>query len=354
MKTSFNKLFLFFIVLLLSIFTIGATEIDITWNWKPTVDDVSWFRFQLNGEYPDNWTVVSGDITSFTGKNLDANKSQTLYIQQSTDKLDWSKSEVSTVNLSKDEINALVESSSKKIKEVTELKEKPTKTVETKKVAEPKKEINSNALNKYYTSIKFNVGCLIDPHTTTNNIWVDQKLPSYFKDNTDYSSYFGKTAPYAPTLGLTLSFNNMANWGNYSGLSLLLGFNYELQLAGILTDWKDQIKNNKFNLGDYEAYHIFDTYYQLGFNLRFTEGFGMDTLFGGFVDFVYTYNGTTITPKSKKSIINDGSLLFGPMASLNFNIFLGKVGIISITPTYKYEWGNVHKVYAQIGLGFRF
>lgn len=73
-----------------------ATDVVITWQWMLDDPQVTGFRYQLNGEDPEGWTVVDGMTSSCVFENLDSSKEYTLYLQQTYDGVNWSPSAVST------------------------------------------------------------------------------------------------------------------------------------------------------------------------------------------------------------------------------------------------------------------
>ncbi|MGD1823207.1 MAG: hypothetical protein ACPKM0_10660 [Pleomorphochaeta sp.] len=72
-----------------------ATEVVITWEWMLDDPQITGFRYQLDGEDPDNWTVVDGMTSSCVIQNLDGSKEYTLYLQQTYDGVNWSPSAIS-------------------------------------------------------------------------------------------------------------------------------------------------------------------------------------------------------------------------------------------------------------------
>ncbi len=73
-----------------------ATDVVITWEWMLDDPQVTGFRYQLDGEDPDNWTVVDGMTSSCVIEHLDGSKEYTLYLQQTYDGVNWSPSAMST------------------------------------------------------------------------------------------------------------------------------------------------------------------------------------------------------------------------------------------------------------------
>ena len=81
------------IALALPLFAVQAT---VDWQWEMNDPDVQYFRYQLDGEADDAWTVVDADTTSYSVSGLDATGSYTLYLQQSYDGVYWSESASTT------------------------------------------------------------------------------------------------------------------------------------------------------------------------------------------------------------------------------------------------------------------
>jgi hypothetical protein len=74
---------------------IFATEVAITWEWMVDDPQVTGFRYQLNDENPDAWTVVDANTTMAVIQNLDGSEEYSLYLQQTFDGVNWSESSVS-------------------------------------------------------------------------------------------------------------------------------------------------------------------------------------------------------------------------------------------------------------------
>lgn len=72
-----------------------ATDVVITWEWMLDDPQITGFRYQLDGEDPDNWTVVDGITSSCSIQHLDGSKEYTLYLQQTYDGVNWSPSALS-------------------------------------------------------------------------------------------------------------------------------------------------------------------------------------------------------------------------------------------------------------------
>ena len=94
MKT--KKLVLLIAALFLIVTPVFAAKIAVTWEWLLADPDVQYFRYQVDGEDPTGWTVVTSEVTNYSVQNLDGSSSYTLYLQQSYDGIYWSASAMAT------------------------------------------------------------------------------------------------------------------------------------------------------------------------------------------------------------------------------------------------------------------
>jgi hypothetical protein len=72
-----------------------AVPVVVTWEWLLEDPLVTTFRYQVDGEEEDNWTVVDSSVTSYTERGLDGTVDHTLYLQQSYDGVHFSESAIS-------------------------------------------------------------------------------------------------------------------------------------------------------------------------------------------------------------------------------------------------------------------
>ena len=79
------------LILLLALLPLGASD-TIEWLWHSQDERVSYYRYQLNGEEEDKWTVVDSSVTSISLPLEDS----TLYVQASYDGVNWSESHSKT------------------------------------------------------------------------------------------------------------------------------------------------------------------------------------------------------------------------------------------------------------------
>ena len=75
---------------------LSAAEMTVRWAWTHDDPAVTAYRYQIDGEDPDGWTVVGSDVTSIEIAGLDAEAEHTLHLQRSYDGENWSASATST------------------------------------------------------------------------------------------------------------------------------------------------------------------------------------------------------------------------------------------------------------------
>ncbi|AEC02568.1 hypothetical protein [Parasphaerochaeta coccoides] len=78
---------------------IMARSVAITWDWFLNDPEVTYFRYQLDGENEEGWTVVNADVFAYTSDPVDGTVPHALYLQQSYDGVLWSASAVSGVDI---------------------------------------------------------------------------------------------------------------------------------------------------------------------------------------------------------------------------------------------------------------
>ena len=92
-----SKVLLFIaIVLCISLPLSAAKMMNVTWQWLLHDPYVTSYRYQLDGENEDGWTVVSADTDTYVAVGLDPYKDYTLYLQCTYDGSIWSESAKST------------------------------------------------------------------------------------------------------------------------------------------------------------------------------------------------------------------------------------------------------------------
>ena len=89
-------LFFIAIVLCITLPLSAAKMMNVTWQWLLNDPYVTSYRYQLDGENEDGWTVVGADTDKYVAVGLDPYKDYTLYLQCTYDGEIWSESAVST------------------------------------------------------------------------------------------------------------------------------------------------------------------------------------------------------------------------------------------------------------------
>lgn len=93
----FEKVLFVFALLAMVIMPLSAAKtMKVSWQWLLNDPDVTAYRYQLNAEDADGWTVVDGNTDTFTAKGLDPYADYTLYLQCSYDGENWSETASST------------------------------------------------------------------------------------------------------------------------------------------------------------------------------------------------------------------------------------------------------------------
>ncbi len=87
-----KKRSLLLVALVLFAASLFAAPVVVTWEWMLEDPNVTTFRYQVDGENPDQWIVVDSSVTSYTVKGLDGSQAYTLYLQQSYDGENFSES----------------------------------------------------------------------------------------------------------------------------------------------------------------------------------------------------------------------------------------------------------------------
>lgn len=73
---------------------VAAETMSVTWQWGHDDANVNYYRYQVNNESDDGWTVVPSSVLSYDATELDPYQSYTLYLQCSYDGENWSESAV--------------------------------------------------------------------------------------------------------------------------------------------------------------------------------------------------------------------------------------------------------------------
>ena len=81
------------VLVLLGFVLVGVFALDasVVWNWYRNDRAVKYYRYQLDGEEEDNWTVVDSSVLEVS-LDVDVSEVHVLYLQQSYDGIHWSES----------------------------------------------------------------------------------------------------------------------------------------------------------------------------------------------------------------------------------------------------------------------
>lgn len=223
-----------------------AAPVIVTWEWSLEDPMVTTFRYQLDGEAKDGWTVVDSSVTSYTVEGLDGTFPHTLYLQQSYDGIYYSESAMSVAEPLFPAEEALVEDEIVAVDEVvveesvtveaTEIEviaaeepvaepivaeepaAAPAVAVESAApVATPEKVKKPKAPSRFYTTISLGgeVGYYFNPPTSVATQW-------------------------SPRAGLGVQLNNLATFNKNIGL----GFDIDLMYSPYPTStytWNDAV-----------------------------------------------------------------------------------------------------------------
>ena len=85
-NSSLKRLALILLILCVALSAVAADQVIWTWGCE---ESVNYFRYQLNVQDPEGWTVVDGNVTSV---QLETKGGDVLYVQSSYDGETWSES----------------------------------------------------------------------------------------------------------------------------------------------------------------------------------------------------------------------------------------------------------------------
>jgi hypothetical protein len=214
-----------------------AAPVIVTWEWLLEDPMVTTFRYQLDGEDDDNWTVVDAFVTSYTQEGLDGEVTHTLYLQQSYDGINFSESAIAEADpqllgdlmVYEEEPFEVIEPEVVIAEEVVALPEaevvaEPVVAVAPAAVATPPA---PKAKAKYYTTIT--VGGTFD-----------------YQFSNELAAYL----PYNLKAGIGLNFNNIVGLNKAMGVGFSVDAAYSPYMQNSYT-WTQAGKDlMKFKFGD--------------------------------------------------------------------------------------------------------
>ncbi len=151
-----KRLIAVFVLLCCVLCGVFALEASVIWNWYRNDRAVKYYRYQLDGEDEDGWTVVSSNVYE-VALDVDVSVVHVLYLQQSYDGIHWSESSCTESEVYEDsgyqeeddfywdDIEEDFPEEEEEPEEVVEVVEEPV--VETPVVATPKKKDSKSFFN---------------------------------------------------------------------------------------------------------------------------------------------------------------------------------------------------------------
>lgn len=227
MKTMKNISLVFLIFMVLA--PLAAKEITITWDWDAADEQVTHFRYQLNGEEESQWSVVDASVTSFSIGPVEEESNYTLFVQQSYDGIHFGESGV----LAYEGLKAEVEEEEPHVaqEEVVETSvvieeppvEKSVAVIEVPVI--PVEEVPVVA--KTYSSritLTGGAGGKADNLTFVNTV-----VGNFFDPDNEYSSL---ATQILPVISLDYIHSNLFSVGKKSSFGMLAGVGYHHYLKG--------------------------------------------------------------------------------------------------------------------------
>ena len=322
-------------IVLLAVFFIGlaplaAAEMTVSWEWLLDDPDVTAYRYQLGGEDPDNWTVVSADTNTYEVTGLDPYQSYTLYLQRTYDGVNWSASGVSTAEalLVAEEVPAAVAEEPAAEEEVA-----PLAPIAPAEIAEKPNELA--------------LSLLIKPGVT---------FPASQNDGKFEFAFDGKNNEIFGEFGLAFDVANLARMGDHFGIGLRTDLDVVFQADG---PWKLPETLDYFDVNNYMAALSLDLKLMLDVTagpaviyLGAGAGLGMPAAETG------ALYSNIITPDSEKGEWFSLGYFLSGIVGVRF--YMGDVFSLGIEGGYKYvpskdDFTNgMHLFSGDIVLGFTF
>lgn len=197
----------------------AAQTMSVNWKWNHDDLDVTYYRYQLNGEAENAWTVVPADVLSYEATDLDPYSSYSLYLQCSYDGENWSESAVAVAEplLTAAPEPAVVEAEPVVAEPVIEA---PAVVEEPAVVAEPVEEAPA------VEPVEEVEPAVVEPQPVEKKASYGYKTNLLISTGVSTDVSFDKFAlnGYYPRLGLGLEFQNIVHAGHW-GMGLRLDAN---------------------------------------------------------------------------------------------------------------------------------
>ncbi len=333
------------LALVLFALPVFAVNVSVTWDWVNNDTEVKFFRYQVDGETADGWTVVSSDVTSYEAKGLDGDSSYTLYLQQSYDGIYWSASSAATsapINPPVEEIVAVEELAETPVEEAPVVEEviavAPEATDVPVEEVIPVEVVPAEPVEEAVAPVE-EVAVAEEPKQ------------SAFQFTLGFGGGVGSTVPEKNLrldANLSLDFENIAKSGAF-GFDIRTDFGLILDPA---VSMKDLFKDFAF-IKPRSYYKAFYMDLMLGGNA--TVGKNMFYLAGGPV-LQLNWKGYD-NAGSYGPYLNDTiNLKWGLVADLGYRFNFTKVFSLGLEARYSFlfDHQNKHKIDGRIMMGFTF
>lgn len=306
-------------LLLMVVLPLSAKKtMSVTWQWVLSDENVTAYRYQINGEKDGEWITVDGKTDFYTASGLDPYEDYTLYLQCSYDGVNWSKSALSRAEaLLKREDEPLEEPLSSSLGEV-------------KSASEEEKAVSSSGTEKYGEgeSVFYVFGYGV------KNVWKDGVLTSETMDEgivseSDVEAFIDSELDKYPLLDSSLVATLSDGFAlDYRTLSLPV----ETILEQYEKDLNDYVKSLSIKTEEEEESLDFDI---LGYTLHNTY---KGTTFSSYVDekgvilpsdillFIDYENGKYPYLKDVVTVggVEDGSLTLTVPENLDFDLYISE------------------------------
>ncbi len=217
------------LIALLLVVVAGAFALDatVTWSWSQNDPDVKYFRYQLDGEEEDKWTVVDADVLS-ASYDIDVSVEHILYLQQSYDGANWSASSHTVSAAVEDET---LQTAVADVPETTEPAETPVEDAEpasepaVEPVVEPSAEVAETAPEAQNEEVQAPVeepAVQEAPVAEVSAEEAPKAAPAVYpaKSRIDLGAVYGNTIPFdanahlvGASLGYTFLFGRTGSFG---------------------------------------------------------------------------------------------------------------------------------------------
>lgn len=257
-----RKTILTAVLLVLLPLCLFADEYISFWNWSAEDPDVIAYRYQLNGEDPDGWTVVSADVTEYVYSIEDPTKDNILYLQSSYDGENWSESAISVTPAPepvRPEVAVSVVEEAPAVAEI--IAEEPVAASAT----EVKASVNKSGRWFVTDRLGFNVSVL--SWASDSGTTLSPKARFAIIDKISAGYQFNDWFRLGLTTGFAYQFTSYENTKGYMYIPLTIDTDFRFAKVGSVDFWAqlslggyDRIVGNRYQLGPMGAFSLYAEY----------------------------------------------------------------------------------------------